>query len=186
MTGLTKKAIRDSFIKILNEKPLSQITVRDIVDDCGVNRNTFYYHFHDIPELLETIVDDEMERMIREHPNIDSMQACFDAILEFALANKRAVMHIYHSVNREIYELYQWRICGHCAAAYIDTVMDGRRIDETDRSIIIDYVKCVLFGMSIGWLEAGMKEDISDRFHRLCQLKQGDLEKMLDRSEEKK
>ena len=43
MANFTKKAIRDSLVKLLNEKPLSKITVRDIVDDCGVNRNTFYY-----------------------------------------------------------------------------------------------------------------------------------------------
>ena len=51
MAGFAKKAIRDSFIKLLNERPLSQITVRDIVDDCGVNRNTFYYYFQDISQL---------------------------------------------------------------------------------------------------------------------------------------
>ena len=45
MASFTKKAIRDSFVKLLNEKPLSQITIRDIVDDCGVNRNTFYYYY---------------------------------------------------------------------------------------------------------------------------------------------
>ena len=35
MASFTKKAIRDSFVKLLNEKSLSQITIRDIVDDCG-------------------------------------------------------------------------------------------------------------------------------------------------------
>ena len=41
MASFTKKAIRDSFVKLLNEKTLSQITIRDIVDDCGVNRIPF-------------------------------------------------------------------------------------------------------------------------------------------------
>ena len=45
MPNFTQKAIKESFIKLLNEKPLHQITVKDIVEDCGVNRNTFYYHF---------------------------------------------------------------------------------------------------------------------------------------------
>ena len=58
MANFTQKAIRDSFVKLLNERPLSQITVRDIVDDCGVNRNTFYYYYRDLPQLLETIVDE--------------------------------------------------------------------------------------------------------------------------------
>lgn len=48
MAGFTKKAIRESFVKLLSEKPFSQITVRDIVEDCGVSRNTFYYYYNDL------------------------------------------------------------------------------------------------------------------------------------------
>jgi len=56
MPNFTKMAIKSTFIKLLNEKPLSQITVKDIVEECGVNRNSFYYHFQDIPALVEEIV----------------------------------------------------------------------------------------------------------------------------------
>ena len=46
MANFTKKAIQESFLRLLMERPLSQITVKDVVADCGVNRNTFYYYFH--------------------------------------------------------------------------------------------------------------------------------------------
>ena len=49
MANLTKKAIRDAFVKLLNQRPLHQITVKDVVETCGVNRNTFYYYYQDIP-----------------------------------------------------------------------------------------------------------------------------------------
>ena len=49
---LTKKAINQAFLDILAEKPLEKITVRDITERCGINRNTFYYHYQDIPALL--------------------------------------------------------------------------------------------------------------------------------------
>ena len=113
MSGLTKKAIRDSFIKLLNEKPLNQITIRDIVDDCGVNRNTFYYYFEDLPSLLESIVNEEFDRIIKEHPTVDSIEECLDVIIDFALKNRKAALNIYRSTNRDIYEQYQWRICHH-------------------------------------------------------------------------
>ena len=45
MANFTKKAIKDTFISLLKTKPFNQITVKDIVDECGVNRNTFYYHY---------------------------------------------------------------------------------------------------------------------------------------------
>ena len=41
MADFTKKAISMSIMRLLDEKPLKQITVKDIVDDCGINRNTF-------------------------------------------------------------------------------------------------------------------------------------------------
>ncbi|WP_295208123.1 TetR family transcriptional regulator [Ruminococcus sp.] len=34
-------------------KPLSKITVSEIVADCNINRKTFYYHFEDVQSLLK-------------------------------------------------------------------------------------------------------------------------------------
>ncbi len=41
----TKRALALSLKKRLKEKPLDKITIKDICDGCGVNRQTFYYHF---------------------------------------------------------------------------------------------------------------------------------------------
>ena len=53
MASFTRKAIMDSFMKLVDQRPISKITIKDIVEDCGVNRNTFYYHFADIPALID-------------------------------------------------------------------------------------------------------------------------------------
>ena len=55
MPSFTKKAIIEAFMHLASKKPLEKITVRDVVDDCGINRNTFYYHFQDIYAVLEEI-----------------------------------------------------------------------------------------------------------------------------------
>ena len=41
MASFTRKAIMDSFMKLVDQRPISKITIKDIVEDCGVNRNTF-------------------------------------------------------------------------------------------------------------------------------------------------
>ena len=56
MSGFTKEIIAKTFTELLDEKPMSKITVKDIVERCGVNRNTFYYHFKDIPDVVEFIL----------------------------------------------------------------------------------------------------------------------------------
>ena len=106
MPNFTKKAIKDSMKKLLNERPLNQITVKDIVEDCGINRNSFYYHFEDMPSLIEEIVIEEVDNIINEYPEIDSLEKCIDVAFEFAMKNKRAAMHIYNSANRSIFEHY--------------------------------------------------------------------------------
>ena len=40
MPNFTKIAIRNAFLKLLSEKPLNKISVRDIVDECGINRKS--------------------------------------------------------------------------------------------------------------------------------------------------
>ena len=59
--NITKRAIQEAFLAVLNEKPLGKITVKDITDRCGINRNTFYYHYQDIPALLEEICQNQVE-----------------------------------------------------------------------------------------------------------------------------
>ena len=66
MANFTKKAIKESFIKLLNERPMNKISVKDIVEDCGINRNSFYYHFQDIPALLEEIVTENTVEIIKK------------------------------------------------------------------------------------------------------------------------
>ena len=101
MPGFTKQAIRNSFIRLLNERPVSQITVKDIVEDCGINRNSFYYHYQDLPSMAEEIILEEAEAMVRQHPSVDSIEECIDLAVSFALENRRAAIHLY-SANRDL------------------------------------------------------------------------------------
>ena len=63
----TKDAIAAAFFELLTERPLSKITVKDIVDRCGINRNTFYYHFEGIPSLIEQTVKYMSDQIIQTH-----------------------------------------------------------------------------------------------------------------------
>ena len=51
----TKKAIAFALKDLLSEKPLDKITIDDIAEKAEINRQTFYYHFQDIVDLVEWI-----------------------------------------------------------------------------------------------------------------------------------
>jgi AcrR family transcriptional regulator len=159
MANFTRNAIKETFIKLLEERPLAEITVKDIVETCGINRNSFYYHFQDIPTLLEEIVMEEAEDIICKYPTINSIVECFDALIEFASHRKRAIMHIFRSVKREVFEHYLMKVSEHFVRAYIETALQGRSIEAHDKDAIIQYYKCVCFGLTIDWLNGGMNEE---------------------------
>ncbi len=183
MPNFTETAIKQSFMKLLNERPLNKITVKDIVEDCGINRNSFYYHFRDMPSLIENIIIGELDRIIKEYPSIRSAEECFLVAAGFALENKRAVLHIYESVNRDIFERYLWRICEYAVTTYFNTVFGGKKIKSEDKKIVIRFLKCECFGSIIDWLNSGMKDNIETGIHRLCELRKGVLEQITDRCE---
>lgn len=185
MAGFTKQAIRNSCIKLLNEKPYHQITVKDIVEDCGINRNSFYYHYQDLPSLIEEIFKDETDRLMQNYPKIENIEDGLNAAVSFALENKKAVLHIHKSANREMYEQYLWKMCGHVAETYINTAFSGYSISEQDKQIIIRFHKCECFGLIMDWLSNGMQSDITDNIHRLCEIRKGMTMEMFRRCEEK-
>lgn len=182
MPGFTKQAIRNSFMKLLNERPVSQITVKDIVEDCGINRNSFYYHYQDIPSLIEEIILKEIDEIIRQHPTVDSLEEGLDVAASFAIQNRRAVLHLYHSANRDLFEQHLWRICEYVVDTYISTAFADSPIEATDKSILIRYYKWVCFGAVMDMLRGGMKDDIQAFYYRMGQLKKGMLEEMVNRS----
>lgn len=184
MANFTKQAIKVSFMKLLNERPINKISVRDIVEDCGINRNSFYYHFQDIPSLLGEIITEETEKLIREYPSISSLDECFRAAFRFAQENKQAVLHIYHSVNRDVFTQGALRMSEYAVSSYIATVFPDDRLCERDKQIVIRFMKCQLFGMGIDWIEQGMTDAAYDDLHRMLELVRDVPELIVQRSTE--
>ena len=69
----TKRALAASLKKLMNKKPLSKITINEIVQDCGLNRNSFYYHFEDIYALFKWMLEQEAVEVVKQ----------FDLVLDY-------------------------------------------------------------------------------------------------------
>ena len=182
MASFTRKAIMVAFVTLLNEKPLDKITIKDIVEECGINRNTFYYHFQDIPDLIEAIAKEESDLIIEKYARVSSYEECLNIAVEFILKNRRATLHIYNSSNRDIYERYLMQLCQYVVETYLDTAFSDRRISDADRSVIVLSYKCHCFGLFVDWLNNGLKADIQPVLNRLCALRHGMIEEMIDRA----
>ena len=184
MPSFTRQAIMKAFMQLLEERSLNKITVKDIVEVCGINRNTFYYHFEDIPSLIEAIVKEETEMIAKQHSEIASVQDALEIAVSYILKQKKAALHVFQSANRDIYERYLMQLCQYLVETFMNTAFGDRKISDFDRGVIVRSYKCHCFGLFIDWLEGGLKDDFPRRMDRLCHLRKGLIEETFRRSQE--
>ena len=67
MSQLTRKAIMKCTLELAEKKSLKKITVKDIADECGITRSTFYYHFSDIYDVLDGVVQAKIDEFNEEY-----------------------------------------------------------------------------------------------------------------------
>lgn len=109
-----------------------------------------------------------------------------DMTISMAIENKRAVMHIYNSSNREAFETYLNRLCQYTIEQYIEKTVPVLDMPDEDRRLLIKFYKCECMGQILDWLDAKMSYDIQSEFHRLCELMSGFTETAVMRSLDQK
>ncbi len=98
MSQLTQKTIVEATMRLVEQKTVKKITVRDIVEACGITRNTFYYHFHDIYEVLEHALAAGFERIGAE---AESFEDFLGSAFAFCVEYQKVLYNLYHSVGYE-------------------------------------------------------------------------------------
>lgn len=87
--------------ELMEEKSLRKITVNDIVEKSHMTRQAFYYHFHDIYELLEWTCAYEL---FREEPDTVTMKAWILGLLDRMQENRRFYRKIYLEFDERLLE----------------------------------------------------------------------------------
>lgn len=178
----TKKIIREEFIKILNERPLNKITVKDIASACDINRNTFYYYYTDIYAILSEIFQIELQIVIDEYNDTLSWEESFIVATKFSLQNKTAIYHVYNSMQKEELEDYLFNVSGNIMSRYVEKVSDGISASSEDKKLIASFYQCALTEMVLRWIASGMKEDPETIIRRIWRLFDGHIALSLKRS----
>lgn len=97
----TKKTLAASLKRFMSKKPLSKITVSEIIADCGVNRKTFYYHFEDIYALLKWMLEEEAIEVVKQFDLLVDYREAVLFVLDYVKTNKHLLCCAYDSMGRD-------------------------------------------------------------------------------------
>ena len=143
MSGFTKEIIAKTFTELLDEKPMSKITVKDIVERCGVNRNTFYYHFKDIPDVVEFILKKKWDEILEHPQDRASILECMEEMADLVRNNRKVMLNVYRSLKKDTFLFYMNEISNYIIMEYFRKNADQFDLDEGEIQILIQYYKCL-------------------------------------------
>lgn len=179
----TRNMIRNVFIEMLDEKPFDEITVTDLVTRCEINRKTFYYYYQDLYAVLTEIFQSELESVIGSIKGHVTWEEGIAGAMGIAIQHKRAVYHVYHSMQRETLEKYLYNVAGEVMIRYVERESEGIHASQEDKNIIAQFYQSALTEMVFNWIGQGMKEDGLEMISRIGQLFDGNIRASLKRSE---
>ena len=159
----TKKAIRNSFLKLLTEKDIDKVTVKEIADGADVDRKTVYNYYTGVDEILEELENElamDFEKTLVEFrfESVEDAMSAFYAFSEFLQA------------NMEMYTLLM-KIDGRSRlmekiVAYLKekvrSVLEHTSVEAAKIDLAVEYVTSGMFMAYRYWFNSDRKQSLED------------------------
>ena len=178
---------KDEIGKILKNqlltKRLDKITVTKIVEECGINRQTFYYHFHDINDLCKWTFARDLKEIISENRREDNWQDGCLATMNYLKNNETIIKNVLNSVDRRKLDLSLQEGADYIMTYVVNEASRNMAVSEDDKIFIVKFYRSVFIGLIMDWVDTGMKEDPQKIVNRLTKIVQGNIRMALKRFE---
>jgi len=181
MALATKKLLANSLKELLEKKPLNKITVKEIVENCGVNRQTFYYNFQDIYDLVEWIFQEDAAQLIGSTPTGENWKDDVKVVIQYLRENENLVWHAMQSISRASLERFLKAQLRPILADIVEGKTQETPVSEEDKDFIIDVYALSAIGILFNWMDEGMKDDYDARLEKLVRLVDGSLDYLIDK-----
>ncbi len=157
----TKLMLAESLKGLMRVKPLSRITVSEIVRDCAVNRKTFYYHFEDIYALLKWMLEDEALQIVSHFDLPGDCEAAIRFIMSYVEQNDYIINCAYDSVGREGMKQFFCADFIRVVSSMIEETEAeaGKRLEPDFRAYAVRFYSEAIASMLLDWAKNGKTQD---------------------------
>lgn len=153
---ITKKALGEAMKRLLSAEPFEKISVRDICTACGMNRNSFYYHFRDKQDLVFWVFDYEFIQRVRSRSYAEPFEL-FETIAEYFGENRAYYVNAFAFTGQNCFSDYFSEVFTRLCAEQIEKYFGDGPNCETYARFTADTLRSAL----VRWLRGG--EDVSPR-----------------------
>jgi AcrR family transcriptional regulator len=177
----TRKLLLDSLMELMLEKGYEHITVQNIIDHANVGRSTFYAHFLDKQDLLQSGIDHLKEFLIQQQEiavrQVPGTQAHYKFRISFSLAMFEHAQDHYHLYRAMAGKESGALVQHHMKLMFLElmqkemsTLSSSKGISTIPVDILIQYTVSSLMSMMTWWLDQDIPytaEKMDEIFHNL-------------------
>lgn len=164
----TEKVLFEALIDLMKDKTFEEIKVSDICHKALVNRSTFYAHYNDKYELLETCIQDLKESLIVELNNNKEYKTLKEYYLE--------MIRLFLNHIEERKDLYKSILINNRNSIMMDILYDvvdsnitneikkdkSNIVSDVPSEVISKFYLGAVFNVSIEWLKDSSKMSKQD------------------------
>lgn len=181
MKQYTKEALSSTLKELAKEKPINKITVTELVEACDIKRQTFYYHFQDIYDLLEWIYRTEAMKAIHSTYSFETWNEALDRILCYIQENKEFCINTYRSLAREYLQTFLNEILYKLLGTVIDEITVEKPIDDHARTFIIMFYSYAFSGILLNWIENDLAQPHTAIAHNIAEIMEGNFQRAIEK-----
>jgi Transcriptional regulator len=165
----TKKVLADSLKKLMTIKPLNKISIHEIVEDCGVNRQTFYYHFHDIFDLLEWMFKEEVRTLFENRGDTLTLYDGVLRLLKYIQQNEALCLCTLHSLGHKHLRNFFYDGINKVMLYLVNMNSQDLNVTEKHKIFIAHFYTVSFAGFLENWLQEGLQDD-PEEIISLCEV----------------
>ena len=169
-----KEMIAKSTVRLLMEKNVKKLTVKDIVEECRITRQAFYYHFEDIPALFRWILEKDSERMLEETLAMGDIEK---GLKHFFIVAIEVSPYIKRGLETNYGEKLQQLLYGYCYT-FFEQVVEREHLYQgysyADIKLFLRYHSHAIMGLIQEWTEEDTKH-LDEIVHKLRLLMDGKI-----------
>lgn len=175
MSSITKYMISTALIDLTDKKPIDKITVKDIVEMCSITRQTFYYHFQDIMDVIEWSMKQRMEEILEKSLNASSMQEAVRILVSSVEEHPEIISKLLNSQKREQTE----RLLISTIRAYMQEMIDKKELfmdmKRSDIEMAMNFYSYAIVGILLEITHKRKNADLDLISRQICQLMTGEM-----------
>lgn len=178
----TREHIIRTYMELAAEKGPEKVSITNIVERCGITRKTFYYHFSDIFDLIETVMERKLEQLVAEGIAMPSLETGLVHFLRNLAKNRRLIERVADSPHYKVVLKMVRRKLGEYFYYLLDEWGVFDQIPKQEGEILVSVFTYTVMGIGLDG-DGEEEKNLEKRVSQFLDLFKLDLRRKTERKE---